>query len=178
VPGGPPVIAFGPTANWAAKQWPAERFGELALRLTGDDGILPGGRIALVGNGDERDGVMPLIDSIPKDRFIDLVWDVDLLTVSACFERTALYIGNDSGIMHLAAATGIPTLGLFGPTPVAEYAPWGPRCDAIAIKENYHDIFPDGYDHRGKESLMTALTVDEVEAAARALWVRTRDDVN
>ena len=41
-------------------------------------------------------------------------------------------MGNDSGLMHLAAAAGAPTLGLFGPTPAAEYAPAGPRA-AVAV---------------------------------------------
>jgi len=172
VPDGPPVLALGPTANWPVKQWPQERFGELAERLTGPDGILPGARIALIGNGDERDGVIPLIESIPAERFVDLVWDVDLLTVSACMERMALYVGNDSGLMHLSAATGLPTLGLFGPTPVTEYAPWGAHCDAVAISENYHEVFPEGFDHRSTETLMSDLSVDQVEAAARTLWAR------
>src|SRR5215470_17533639 len=53
VPGGP-VLAVGPAANWRGKQWRAERFGELALRLTAADGALPGARIAVLAAGHER----------------------------------------------------------------------------------------------------------------------------
>ena len=42
-----------------------------------------------------------------------------------------LFIGNDSGAMHLAAAAGVPTLGLFGPSDDRLYAPWGPHCRVV-----------------------------------------------
>jgi ADP-heptose:LPS heptosyltransferase len=45
--------------------------------------------------------------------------------------RAAIFIGNDSGLMHLAAAAGAPTLGLFGPTPSDEYGPAGPKAQAV-----------------------------------------------
>ncbi len=67
----------------------------------------------------------PLLDLLPGA--IDLCGALSLPEVAACFKRCALFVGNDSGLMHLAAAAGTPTLGLFGPTPWAEYAPSG-RC--------------------------------------------------
>jgi ADP-heptose:LPS heptosyltransferase len=45
-----------------------------------------------------------------------------------------MFVGNDSGLMHLSAAAGTPTLGLFGPTPASEYAPSG-RCTAVALAD-------------------------------------------
>jgi ADP-heptose:LPS heptosyltransferase len=51
----------------------------------------------------------------------------------------ALFIGNDWGMMHLAAAAGVPTLGLFGPTPPAEYAPQG-RCAAYVAAASMHAL--------------------------------------
>ena len=54
-----------------------------------------------------------------------------LAEAAACLARCRLFVGNDSGLMHLAAAAGTPTMGLFGPTPASEYAPAG-RC-AVAI---------------------------------------------
>jgi ADP-heptose:LPS heptosyltransferase len=172
IPGGPPVLALGPTANWRAKTWRAERFAELVQRLTGPQGLLPGGRIAVFARDDERPSALALIQSIPADRCIDLVGRVDLLTAYACFERSALYVGNDSGLMHLAAASGVPTLGLFGPSKEALYAPWGPAAASVRTPESFAEIFPPAFDHRTSDTLMNSLSVDAVEAAARELWRR------
>ena len=54
---------------------------------------------------------------------IDLVGRLSLPEIAAFLSRATLFVGNDSGLMHLAAAAGAPTLGLFGPTNAAEYAP-------------------------------------------------------
>lgn len=174
VPDGGPILAMGPTANWRAKTWRAQRFAELAARLTAADGILPGARIAIFGRDDERPSILQLAESIPAERRIDLVGRIDLLTVAACLARTSLYIGNDSGLMHIAAATCVPTLGLFGPSPEAMYAPWGAHCAVARTAVPYDRIFPSGFDHRGSDSLMDSLTVDMAEAEAKALWARVK----
>jgi ADP-heptose:LPS heptosyltransferase len=72
----------------------------------------------------------PLLAALPGA--IDLCGRLSLAEAAACLAHAALFVGNDSGLMHLAAAAGTPTLGLFGPTPSAEYAPAG-RCTAIAV---------------------------------------------
>src|SRR6266568_4565322 len=127
VPTGTPVLAIGPAANWRGKQWRAERFAELAARLTAPGGILPGARVAVLAATHERAQAAPLLAAVPAERLIDLVGGVDLLTAAAVLRRAALFIGNDTGLMHIAAAAGTPTLGLFGPTQAARYAPWGVR---------------------------------------------------
>ena len=170
IPEGPPVLAVGPTANWRAKMWRAERFAELIERLSASDGILPGARVAVFGRDDERPMALRMIDSIPKERRIDLVGRIDLLVAYACLQRSALYIGNDSGLMHLGAASGIPTLGLFGPSPDQLYAPWGPLCGVVRTSLSYDEIFPEVFDHRNSDTLMDTLSVDAAEEAARKLW--------
>jgi ADP-heptose:LPS heptosyltransferase len=174
VPDGPPVLAVGPTANWRGKQWRGESFAELISRLTAPDGILPGARVAIFGRDDERPMALPVIESVPQDRLLDLVGRIDLLTVSACMERAAFYVGNDSGLMHLAAATGIPTLGLFGPSPSDLYAPWGALCDHVQASLGFDEIFPEDFDHRNTDTLMDSLSVDQAEDAANQLWLRAR----
>jgi ADP-heptose:LPS heptosyltransferase len=173
IPNGPPVLALGPTANWPAKVWPADRFLELATRLTGPDGILPDGRIAVFGGNSERDIALPILQAIPADRCIDLVGNVDLLTVAACLKRCKIFVGNDSGLMHIAAATGTPTLGLFGPSQSVHYAPWGPQSAVAETKIPYSALVgaPD-FDHKTAGSLMGTLSVDRVASVARDLWRR------
>ncbi|MDA0675558.1 MAG: glycosyltransferase family 9 protein [Proteobacteria bacterium] len=172
IPAGPPVLAVGPTANWRAKTWRAERFAELIERLTGPDGIVPGGRVALLGRDDDRAGALRVIESVPAERRLDLVGGLDLLQAAACLKRCAFYVGNDSGLMHLAAATGIPTLGLFGPSPDDRYAPWGPHCAVVRTDLAYDRIFPKRFDHRQSDTLMDSLSVDAAFEAARQLWAR------
>ncbi len=131
LPAGAPVIGLGPTANWDGKIWPASRFCELfaALRVH-----LPGARAAVFGGpgAAERRAARPVLDTLPGA--IDLVGSLSLPEVAACLARCALFVGNDSGLMHLAAAAGAPTLGLFGPTPASEYAPAGRRT-AVALAQ-------------------------------------------
>lgn len=171
VPNGGPVLALGPTANWRAKQWRAENFKELAARLTAPGGLLPGARVAVFGVASERPDSAPVIEAIPPERMIDLVGEVDLLTAFACLKRCALFVGNDSGLMHLAAAA-IPTVGLFGPSRVEHYAPWGQHTEVARTAIPFDDLFPPDFDYRTTGTLMDSLGVDAAEAAVRALWER------
>ena len=175
VPAGP-VLAVGPTANWGGKRWPAERFAETALRLTAPGAALAGGAVAVLGGPGERDDARAVIEAIPESRRIDLVGRLDLLTAYACLDRCALFIGNDSGLMHLAAASGTPTLGLFGPSREVHYAPWGPRTAVVRTSAAYEELVGGpGYDHRRHDTLMDSLSVDAVVAAAAELLGR-RDE--
>jgi ADP-heptose:LPS heptosyltransferase len=140
--------------------------------LTAADGPLPAARVAVLAATHERAQAAPLLAAIPSARSIDLVGRTDLLTAAAALRRCALFIGNDTGLMHIAAAIGTPTLGLFGPSPVAQYAPWG-RCTAVAETALPRDqMFPPGFDHRVTGTLMDSLSVEAAEAAARQLWRR------
>ena len=170
IPEGAPTLAVGPTANWRAKTWRAEYFEELIWRLTAPNGILPGGRVAVFGRDNERPMAHRLIEAVPARQRIDLVGRVDLLVAYACLRRCALYVGNDSGLMHLAAASGISTLGLFGPSPEAHYAPWGRLTRVVRTSVSYDKIFPANFDHRASDTLMDSLSVDAAEEAARELW--------
>lgn len=175
VPAGPPVLALGPGSNWPPKRWAPRRFAALAERLTAPDGILPGGRIAVLGGPGDRDEARALIEAIPQHRLIDLVGRIDVLTVSAVLRRCALFVGNDSGLMHIAAASGLPTLGLFGPSREEIYGPWGPLAASVRTREPWAELGGEaGFPGAGPVTLMDGLSVEAAEAAARALWQRTR----
>jgi len=169
LPPGPPVLAIGPAANWRGKQWRGERFAALASRLTGEDGALAGARIAILAAAHERKQAAPLL-AMPG--VIDLVGKTDLLCAAAVLRRCAMFIGNDTGLMHIAAAVGTPTLGLFGPSPVKQYAPWG-ECTAVVEAPSLPDaLYRPGFDHRSTDTLMDALSVEMVETAAGELYRR------
>lgn len=175
VPADRAVLAVGPTANWGGKQWPADRFADLVLRATGPGGLLPGAAVAVLGAASERDMAAPVLDALPADQRLDLIGQ-RLPVAAACIERASLYVGNDSGLMHIAAATGTPTLGLFGPSPETRYGPWGAHCAAVRTQEGFKEIVlaPD-FDHLSQKSLMTGLSVDAAYEALAKLYVTVKD---
>ncbi|MEX2628400.1 MAG: glycosyltransferase family 9 protein [Tistlia sp.] len=174
-PGDGPLLAIGPSANWSGKVWPAERFAELALALTGPEGPLPGAPVVVIAAEHERLQANPLLAALPRERRIDLVGKAPLPVLGAVLARCRLYVGNDSGLMHLAAAAGCPTLGLFGPSPEARYAPWGPHAAYVRTPESFEALTRQpGFDfaHRTR-CYMETLEVEPVLAAAQALLART-----
>jgi len=175
VPDTEPVIAIGPTANWGGKQWPAESFVSLAKRLMAADELLPGARIAVFGAESERNMARPILDDLPADRLLDLIGQ-PLRIGAACIERASFYLGNDSGLMHVAAAVGTPTLGLFGPSSEIRYGPWGDHCASVRTPEGFKDIvLADDFDHHSQRSLMASLAVDAVYTEVEKLYVRIKD---
>lgn len=160
-------LALGPTANWPGKIWPAERFAALATALVGPGGVRHGASVVVLGAPGEESFARPLLERLPGA--VDLVGRTSVPIAGALLERAALYVGNDSGLMHLAAAAGAPTVGLFGPSRVERYAPWGPRARAVRTPEPYEALFPPGYDRLTTGSLMTSLAVEPVLAACEGL---------
>jgi lipopolysaccharide export system permease protein len=172
VPDGGPVLGVGPTANWMGKTWPAENFIELVARLTAPDGILPGARVAVFAAPGEEEGACKVLRSIPAARQIDVIAKADPGTAAAALARCAFYVGNDSGLMHCAAAAGVPTFGLFGPSWPHIYGPWGAHAAYAATTKNFDQLtdFP-GYDPRTLDrSLMDSLDVDTVAGRIRDFW--------
>ena len=171
-----PILAMAPAANWVGKAWPAENFAVVAAELLGQDGPLAGGRLLLLGGDDDRFAAEAARRVVARGRTIDLVGRTDLLTVYAALKRARLFIGNDSGVMHMAAAASAPTLGLFGPSDERLYGPWsagGDRAEALRGTkpfEAYKAVDPalnQAINH------MRDLPVDWVKRAARDLLART-----
>jgi ADP-heptose:LPS heptosyltransferase len=143
---------------------------ELASRLTAPGGILAGARVAVLAAAHERAQAAPLLAAIPAERLVDLVGRLDLLAATAVLRRAALFVGNDTGLMHIAAAAGAPTLGLFGPTQSSRYAPWGARTAVAQTAIAPLDLYGKDFDHRTTDTMMDSLSVDAAEAAAEKLW--------
>lgn len=166
------VLAIGPSANWGGKTWAAENFVELLADLRAENGLLPNAHVLLVGAPNEREAALPVIDALSETDRTVIFGDEDLLTVQACLERSDLYIGNDSGLMHMAAAAGIPTLGLFGPTREENYGPFGPIADHVRTDMSFDEIWASGATWRSHDSLMGSLPVQKVVDAAKKLMAQ------
>jgi ADP-heptose:LPS heptosyltransferase len=147
-----PILALAPIAHQPGKSWPPDRWGQLVERLKKEPRF-DGWRFMPVGGPGDRPPATPALEAAGP-RGIDFVGKGDILASAAAIDRAALFVGNDSGLMHVAAAAGRPTLGLFGPTEWWLYGPWGPRTRTVASNEV-----------RGQFAPIEDLTVDRVFSA-------------
>lgn len=175
LPAGAPILALGPGALWPGKRWPVARFAELARALTAAAGApLPGARILLIGGADDRDLSRRFAATAGGDLpVVDMVGQADLSLSAALLRRATLFVGNDSAPMHLAAAAGVPTLGLFGPTSETIYGPAGVIAAAVRGPRSVAEIRgAPGFDPAGRDCHMTDLALADVVVAATALLAR------
>ena len=173
LPQGQTVLALSPAASAVFKEWAPERFSELALRLTAEDGLLPGAAIAIFGGPGDEARAQAVKAGLEARTVIDLTGQLDLVEAAACLKRAALFVGNDSGLMHMAAAAGTPTLGLFGPTDERLYAPWGEKARIVRAGDRFDERERRALADTSRESLMGALQVDAVERAAAELMAES-----
>jgi len=164
-PGG----AVNPGVQMLSKRWPAIMFGELASSLIQDYQA----SVVVIGAESDRDAVQTSID-FTDGTVTNLCRRLSIDEVGAVCEQAQLYIGNDSGMSHLAAAVGAATITIFGPTSPERYRPLGPRAEvcASATTQRSHAQFDLRNWHGRADAAMdiSAVTVDEVLAAcARAL---------
>lgn len=113
------LAAMNPTARWATKQWPSERFAAV-----GDQLQQQGVRVVIIGDMGSR----PLAEMIGhhmRTKPIDLVGKTTVKELIALLRRARVLITNDSGPMHLAAALETPVVALFGPTDPRKTGPYG-----------------------------------------------------
>lgn len=162
--GSAPVLGVGPTANWIGKTWPVERFVETVRWMTGEGGVMQGARVAVFAAPGEEENGRILLESLPEDRRLDLIAKTDPGTAAAALSFCAFYIGNDSGLMHCAAAAGLPTLGLFGPSYPHLYRPWGERCAYVSTPQSFDQLTAfEGYSPKTTGTLMGGLKIGAVQ---------------
>lgn len=170
LPKGRPILALGPTANGRGKEWSPERYAELAHWITADGGLMPGAAIVIFGAPEDADRMAPLFEAMADLPVTSCFTIGDLGTVGQAIAGCQLYIGNDSGLMHMAAASGIPTFGLFGASPMDRYGPWGANAGGTASpvspEEALRRFLADG------DWLMDWLTMDQVKRDLAAFWSR------
>jgi heptosyltransferase II len=155
--------AIAPGASYgAAKCWPAERFASLADRLISECGA----DVILFGTPSEKE-VAARIRSAMKCNPISLVGQTSTRDLAALFSACSIFIGNDSGAMHVAAAAGLPVIGIFGPTDPEGTAPLTPQFNLIQKPVSCSPCFlrTCPVDHR----CMTRISVDAVFSAAQQI---------
>src|SRR5262249_4403658 len=161
-------VAVGAGASYgSAKCWPPERFAYVAERVRAQFDA----EVILLGTTGEL-AVTSAIDAAMKHPPIDLAGKTAIADLPALLSRCDLFIGNDSGAMHVAAAVGLPVVAVFGPTDPDGTAPVTPRCTILQEKPYCSPCFlrrcPT--DHR----CMTRVSPDAVAAAARS-WLASAE---
>lgn len=120
----PQVVLLAPTAGWGAKEWPAIRFGYLARELH-----RLGITVLVNASPGAPDSVASLVVACSQGRARTVPCTLPQLI--ALVQRVDLVVAGDSGPLHLAAAVGVPALGLYGPTDPARTGPWGKASRTI-----------------------------------------------
>jgi len=127
-----PLIAVHPGSGSKAKNWPLENYCSLVQSLY----QRYRGTVLMVEGPAERNAIATMSEALDGITFIALQC-LDLPLLAAILSQCNLFIGNDSGITHLAAALGVPTVALFGPT---DPYVWGPRGKTVFItREDIED---------------------------------------
>ena len=123
----PPVFAINPFSSKGSvfKRWDIERYGELIRRITSEN---IGKAIILWGPGGKRRS-KSLKEIAGEEAFLSCSTDVPQLL--ALLRRVDMYIGGDTGMMHLAALAGTPVIAIFGPTDHKVNGPYGPTHTII-----------------------------------------------
>lgn len=106
--------------------WPIERFAELGDMLVANYG----GTIVIVGGSEETPTAWAIAD-VMKNKPIILTGRTTLRQVAAVIEKCSIFISNDGGPMHIAAAVRTPVIGIFGPTDWTCHAPYGEKCSVV-----------------------------------------------
>ncbi len=161
-----PLLCLTPGAGAPFKMWPAERFAKLAKALTAPHAPLAGALVAILGGPGEEALAKRAAHGLEPERVVDLVGKrSDLLSTAAILRHAALYVGNDSGLTHLSAAMGAPTLALFGPTEEKLYGPWGPHARIVRSDTKANAADREVLRH-AEHSMMADLSTERVVHAA------------
>ena len=116
------IVGLGIGASCPSKIWKPEYFAEVGRRLKAE-----GAKIIVLAQEHEKDLTRQFKEHF-KDDFCDLTGKLDLARISSLFRKISLFIGNDSGLIHIAWAVGAPVISLFGRNnPGLSPTRWGPR---------------------------------------------------
>ena len=104
-------IAVAPGSRWAMKKWPVRSYQDLLCRLADRHNI----KVMILGDENDQEDAAAIKAAL-GDKALDLTGRTSILEAASYMKRTRGFIGNDSGLMHLAELVGVPVLALFGPT--------------------------------------------------------------
>ena len=128
-PAGRPLVCVHPAVSNETRRWPAEHFAALIDRLIEEDGV----DVAVIGAAGDRAIADAVLDGVRnRARVTARIGDIALADLPSFLAGCALFVGNNSGPKHIAAALGVPTVGVHsGTVDAREWGPFGPRAVAV-----------------------------------------------
>ena len=156
-------IAIGASANWPAKIWPSKNFVKLIQMFLKEKQFGKKKSIVFFGSSKDLKNIKKITKHLKKFKVKNFCGKLNLIEVAAHLKKCKIFIGNDSGLMHIASASGIPTLGLFGPSLESRYAPKGNNAYYIRTKKTFNQLTgAKNFDWNTKKNLMSSLSVNDV----------------
>lgn len=170
-----PLFVVAPVANWIGKQWPMEHFYATIARFCE---TYTDAHVLVIAAPSEDAQLQPLRD-LPAERITfstDLAKQhtLSLIDMAALMSHGSVFLGNDSGLMHMSYALDVPVIGLFGPSRDAIYGPYpatGAGHTVLRIPQSYDELAnTPGFSHKNQECYMDGLTIEMVWQALEEKW--------
>jgi heptosyltransferase-2 len=123
------LVAFAPGAAWSYRRWPVDRFIALGrwLQETRRATVL------VFAAKNERELADQIARGLIMEKTFNLAGQTTIRQMAAMLKHCRLFVGNDSGPLHVAAASGVPVAGFFGPGEFERFKPWGFEHEPIRL---------------------------------------------
>ena len=159
-----PLVGISPGAKFgSAKEWFAERYGEIAERVSREMGA----RVIILGSLGDR-GIASRICQTAGSAAFDLTGRTSLAEAIALIDRCRLFITNDSGLMHIASALGVPLVAIFGSTDPQRTGPLSPQSRVLYKSVPCAPCLKTECPNNRR--CMRLITVDEVYEEVKKIW--------
>lgn len=163
-----PLLALAPGSRWATKQWPLERFADVAQLWAGQHD----GCVVLLGDGYDVPMACELEQRLTVP-MLNAAGELSLMQTAALLQHCQLLLSNDSGLMHMATALGVPVVAIFGPT-VEEFGFYPFQAESRVVSQPLacRPCTTIGSDQcpLGHHDCMQLVTTEQVLEAADTLW--------
>jgi heptosyltransferase-2 len=123
------LIAFAPGAGWPKRRWLADRFSEIGQWLQENYRAY----ILILGNQDDQELGSQMERRLQRELTLNMMGRTTLRQMAALLRHCKLCLANDSGPMHVAAAAGVPVVGLFGSGEYQRFKPWGASHEMVRL---------------------------------------------
>lgn len=123
------TIAFAPGATWSFRRWPSKRFIDLGNWLQENYKAY----ILIFAGKDEQDLALEIEQGLQKEKTINLAGKTTLREMASILKHCKLFVGNDSGPLHIATAAGVPVVGFYGPGEYRRFKPWGMKHEVLRL---------------------------------------------